>query len=168
MELATISLLVHPRIEDAAKSIGVSEKTLRNWMAREDFADELRALRAKVMEGAVSRMTGMTDKAIDTLERCLTAKKDADAVRAARAVLEFRARMDTDRMQQRLVELEREVAEMRRRPGVTVNGAVSVTVAPSAMEAYLRDLRAVKRKPPAPSQLERRLLPGVIENEEEG
>jgi hypothetical protein len=156
-ELATIALLVHPRIEDAARSIGVSEKTLRNWMARPDFAEEMRALQSRVMEGATGRMTGMVGKALDTLERCLSAKRDADAVRSARAVLEFRARMDSDRLQQRVLELEREVAEMRQSRGVVVNGGLKVTVAPGAMEAYLRDLRKMKK--PEPTPLERRLLP---------
>lgn len=146
-EAAIIALLSHASLSDAAKSIGISERGLRKWMQKEDFAESVRTLRRQVLEAGASRLTGLVSKAIETLEAGLQSKKAADRTRAARAILEFRERMDRDDLREKAAALERKLAEMQNSASPKVILASSVTISRSAIEGILgiqRDLQTRK------------------------
>src|SRR5262249_26766357 len=119
---------VHPTIAEAAATTGISEKCLRLWMAKPDFAEAVRTLRATVLEGAASRLTGLVSKAITTLEEGLESRKSADRTRAARAILEFRERLSRDQLRERVETLERQIADLQHGGRPVVHASVGVTI----------------------------------------
>ncbi len=116
-------------------------------MAKDDFAESVRTLRRQVFDAGASRLTGLVGKAIETLEPGLEAKKAADRTRAARAILEFRERMDRDDLRQKVETLEQKLAEIQNTGSPKVILASSVTISRSAIEGILgiqRDLQTRK------------------------
>src|SRR5689334_14327269 len=139
-EAAVIALLAHPSIDAAAKSVGISEKCLRLWRAKSDFADAEQNARQQVLDAGVTRLSGLIEKAITTLEEGLKAKKAADRVRAARSIIEFRQRLDKDKIKERVEELERQLSDMRRgKTTINVHGSIGVTVSQDAFASFLED-----------------------------
>ncbi len=138
-EVAMVALLSHPTIGDAAAATGISEKALRLWMAKPDFAEAVRTLRQQVLEAGATRLTGLVSEAIQTLEEGLKARKAADRTRAARAILEFRERMDRDQLRERVETLERQLADLQR-GGRPVVQAIGVTIDPAAWSAFVQNI----------------------------
>ena len=158
-ETAIVSLLAHSTIAEAAAASGISERGMRKWMSKPDFAEAVRSLRAAVLEAGASRLTGLISAAIGTLEEGLASRKSADRTSAARAILEFRERMSRDQLREKVETLERQIAELRCSmrgnvyvgPVMVSREAVStimqgkshpdVSVDPSALQAFLNDTR---------------------------
>jgi hypothetical protein len=164
-EVAVVSLLAHPTITDAAAASGISEKALRLWMAKPDFAEAVRTLRRQVLEAGASRLTGLVSEAVETLREGLKARKSADRVRAARSILEFQQRFDKDRLLERVTSLEKQIEEMRRGPGVVITGErIGISVHPEAMRNYLKD---IAKKPPSTSEIPKLNHPHVIDHHPE-
>jgi hypothetical protein len=86
-ELAIAALLDRPTVTEAAAAVGVDESTLRSWLKDPTFRTAYRAARADVLERTVARLVAASVKAVDALERNLTAARAADQVRAATAIL---------------------------------------------------------------------------------
>jgi DNA-binding MurR/RpiR family transcriptional regulator len=89
-EKAVIALLTAPRIEDAAKSAGVSESTLLRWLKLDSFTNAYRDARRAVVTQAIAQIQAAAGEAVETL---LSVANDATApassrVSAARAILE--------------------------------------------------------------------------------
>src|SRR4051812_21878095 len=88
-ELAVAALVAEPSIGAAAAVAGVSEATLRRWMATPAFAAASRAARRQLVRSAVERLQGAVGLAVDTLRTvAATGGKDSDRVRAAVALLD--------------------------------------------------------------------------------
>ena len=109
-ETAIAALLTEKSIRDAAAVVGVSDRTLRRWMADDkDFRDQYREARLQVVEHAVTRLQKACDTAVQTLEEVM---KDGSAaasarVAASRAVLDTSiAGLERDRIEERLDEIE--------------------------------------------------------------
>ena len=109
-ETAIAALLTEKSIRDAAAVVGVSDRTLRRWMADDkDFRDQYREARLQVVEHAITRLQKACDTAVKTLEDVM---QDSDAaasarVAASRAVLDTSiAGLERDRIEQRLDEIE--------------------------------------------------------------
>src|SRR5262249_62398805 len=75
-------------IEDAARKVGVNEKTLRKWLKDAAFQDAYRQARQAFKERTVALLLAANAKAIDTLVACLDADRPGDRIKAAVAVLE--------------------------------------------------------------------------------
>src|SRR5262245_16349707 len=88
LEAAVAALLSAKTIADAAKVVGVTERTLRMWMKTPAFLGIYRQVRRQVVEHALTRMQQATAAAVDALERNLTCRKPAAEVRAAAEILE--------------------------------------------------------------------------------
>ena len=88
---AAIAALMMPGITqaDAARRASVSERTLRNWLKRDDFKKELRQARRELVESSIGHLQSHLPQAVIVLAHsCLRAKKDSDRIRAALAVVE--------------------------------------------------------------------------------
>jgi hypothetical protein len=87
-EAALAALLASSTVEKAAERCGVSYRTLKGWLAQEDFAREYRARRRGLLDDAVKVLQAAATAAVATLVTKLKAPKDADAIAAARLILE--------------------------------------------------------------------------------
>ncbi len=88
-ERAIAGLLSTRTIAEAAEAAGVSSRTLERWLADNDeFVNEYRAARRRVVEGAVSRLQDATTEAVDCLKRNLTCGTPSTEVRAALGILD--------------------------------------------------------------------------------
>ena len=89
MEAAIAALVSRPSIEDAARTAGVAEKTLRRWMREPEFnAQYLRARREGVYQ-AVARMQQATGAAGLTMLKLMTDPNVPAAVRLRAAECVF-------------------------------------------------------------------------------
>jgi len=86
---AICALLSAPTFADAARDVGVSHRTLKNWMLKPAFRAELKHARQRVLEDALTRLEGACNQAVDTLCRAMNSSKPAIALRAATAVLQL-------------------------------------------------------------------------------
>jgi hypothetical protein len=87
-EQAIAALLSHATLKGAARAAGLSPRTLSAWLkSSELFKAEFRTARRRVLEQAVSSLTGATRKAVAALVRCLKCKDRGIEMRAAVAVL---------------------------------------------------------------------------------
>lgn len=88
IEQAVAALLAHATIGQAAVTLGVSERTLRGWMARDDFQKAFGAARRQLLDDAVKVLQHASKKAVATLVKHLDAERPADALKAAEAILD--------------------------------------------------------------------------------
>lgn len=86
-EQAIAALLSQPTVEAAANAAGISEKTLKNWLALPEFQAAYRAARQDILDRTVVRLLAASGKAIDTLEANLCAPRPGDQIRAAQTIL---------------------------------------------------------------------------------
>ena len=111
-ELAIAALLEHPRVEDAARAVGVGQLTLWRWRRRPEFEAAYRAARARVVEQAIGNLQAVTGEAVAALRRNLTCGVPAVEVRAAEAILEQVMKgLHLVELEARIAALERTEAE---------------------------------------------------------
>jgi hypothetical protein len=91
-EAAIAALLAAPTVEAAAAMAGVGYRTLKGWLKEPGFKAAYAEARAEVLERSVARLLRASESAVRTLEAALDAEKTADAVRAARVILEIAVR----------------------------------------------------------------------------
>ncbi len=109
-ERAIAALLSEPTIAAAAKVARISEATLWRWLQRPDFQASYRTARRHLVEGAIGRLQLATTKAVDALERNLTARrKESVQVRAAAVILDHATKAVE------LMDLEARVAALEER-----------------------------------------------------
>ncbi len=106
---AVAALLTSRTITDAAAAAGVSERTLRRWLAAEPFALAYRAASRESAREATSALLSAQREAVDVLRQCLRDGTPATRVRAARALLELGVRVAGEDLDERVRELEEEV-----------------------------------------------------------
>ena len=116
-EEAITALLAQPTIAEAARAVGLGEKTLRRWLQDPEFASAYRAARRQVTENALVALQRAAGKAVATLARNLSAPAPAAVqVRAALGILDqtFKA--------VELLDLGDEIAELKQRAGLQKDG----------------------------------------------
>jgi hypothetical protein len=87
-EAAIAALLSCRTIKQAAAKAKVGERTLRGWLAEEEFRREYQAARQQTLDKAVSSLHGALGQAVRTLKRRLTGGKAADEIRAALGIID--------------------------------------------------------------------------------
>jgi hypothetical protein len=108
-EEAIAALLNYATIDQAAKSIGVHERTLRRWQKRPEYQAAFRAARLQLYELASSRVLYLSTAALLALHRNLTSGNPAVEVRAAQIIFQHcRDEIVVDDMRQRIELLEQE------------------------------------------------------------
>jgi hypothetical protein len=116
-EQAVIALLTARNYEDAAKSVGVSVRTLLRWQKLPDFEQALREARLTNFSQSMTRLQGAAVPAVSTLLRLMVDASTPVAVKARCAyyVLEqTRKGIELEEIEARLAELER-VSEQAKR-----------------------------------------------------
>src|SRR5262249_22596851 len=106
-ESAVAALLTTPTMEEAARQVGISVRTLRDWLARPGVQRLYPEARPQVLEGAVGRLQQAGNRAVDALLRNLNCDRPAVEIRAAVAVLNEAYRG------LEVLDLESELAELR-------------------------------------------------------
>jgi hypothetical protein len=92
-EQAIAALLTANTQAKAARRAGISERTLRNWLALPRFQAAYRRARRGLVETAVGRLQAATNRAVNTLLAVAkNGSKDSDRVRAAVAILDHALR----------------------------------------------------------------------------
>jgi hypothetical protein len=86
-EAALAALLSEPTVEAAAGKAGVSYRTLKRWLAEEEFCRRFREAQRLLLEQAVARMLALGGRGVDTLARNLDCGKPGAENRAAALLL---------------------------------------------------------------------------------
>jgi hypothetical protein len=111
-ENALNALLASASVTDAAQKCGLSEKTLRRYLADADFQKEFRAARRVVFEQNIVRLQSLHAGAVETLERNLNCGNPSVEVRAAQIIIEGnRKDFETLDILKRLEILEKETKD---------------------------------------------------------
>jgi hypothetical protein len=101
------ALLAKPTIKAAAESIGISEKTARNWLADPTFLKAYRSQRRQLVEGATARVQAAMSTAVDTLLELVESDNERLRLEAAKFLFEHgREALDKDDVLERLEALE--------------------------------------------------------------
>ncbi|WP_299051864.1 hypothetical protein [uncultured Nocardioides sp.] len=106
-DLALASLLLDGSTPNAAQAASVTERTVRRWLADDDFRALYRARARAAAESATSDLLSAQREAVQALREGMRSGSPATRVRAARAVLEVAQRVTADEIDQRLTDLER-------------------------------------------------------------
>src|SRR5258706_7998043 len=128
MGAAIAALLSRPSMEDAPRTAGVAEKTLRRWLREPQFnAEYLRARREGVFQ-AVARQQQATGVAGRTILRLMTDTNVPAAVRlrAAESVFNLALKgIDQEDIEARVAALERAAPEGKQRRGEPATPPIS-------------------------------------------
>jgi hypothetical protein len=94
MHRAINSLLLYPKIDDAARECGIPSRTLYGWMKKSHFTSALAAARRRVVDVTIGRIQQASGAALAALLKILLDKDAASTakVQAARTVLEIAIR----------------------------------------------------------------------------
>lgn len=89
-EKAILALLSHSTIEAAAQEVGISRKTLHEWLKQEDFKGKLQEAKQETVNHVTMRIRASMAEAVDTLTEIMRDKETPPHARvsAAKAVLE--------------------------------------------------------------------------------
>jgi hypothetical protein len=108
---AVVALLAAPTIEDAARQVGIGEKTLRRWRVQPAFIAEYNRTRKELLEAATGQLRAAMTGAVAVLVSIANERSAPHAARvtAAARLLElgFYAHRIED-LAQRLEKLEKE------------------------------------------------------------
>lgn len=107
---ALAALLQNPKIGEACKIAGCTEKTLRNYLRNPEFKAEYTRLTDEVLNEATAKATCSMYSALETLAEIAKDKRRTDASRtaAARALVDAGIRLHTvNDLSYRVAELEK-------------------------------------------------------------
>src|SRR5215475_14119952 len=109
-EEAIAALLTQRNIDEAARSIGVTQNTLLSWMKIPEFDAAYREARRMAFRQSVSRMQQASSAAVTTLLKIMVdpTAPHSTRVRAADSVLDHSAKaIEIEDIEARVAELER-------------------------------------------------------------
>jgi transposase-like protein len=107
-------LLSTDSIEAAAKQAGVTKNTLYSWLKQQDFDKALSDSRKKLLDKALEKLTGISMKAVNTLEQLLSAESEAVRRAAANDVLGHALKYrELSEIEARLESVEKIILEKR-------------------------------------------------------
>ena len=110
MALAIVALLTCRNTEEAAKSVGVSTKTLLRWQKLPEFGKAFREARTATFRQCVARLQQASGPAVTTLLRILVNPSAPLAIQARCAYYildQTRKSVETEDLDARVAELER-------------------------------------------------------------
>jgi hypothetical protein len=96
-------------IQQAARSVHVSERTVHRRLADSQFQRLVTTLRGEMVNRATGRLSDDATKAVETLAALLSAKSEPVRLGAARSILELGAKLRES------TELERRIADLEAR-----------------------------------------------------
>jgi hypothetical protein len=110
MEQAILALLTARNTEEAAKSVGVSVKTILRWQKLPDFDRAFREARLGTFRQSVARLQQASVPAVTTLLKMLVDPSTPPGVKARCAYYildQTKKAVETEEIEARLAELER-------------------------------------------------------------
>jgi DeoR/GlpR family transcriptional regulator of sugar metabolism len=87
-EKVLVALLETPSVRDAAKSSGVSEATIYNFLRDSEFKTAYREARRQTVETAIAQMQSAASEAVDRLKELQYCENPAVAARCAQIIFE--------------------------------------------------------------------------------
>jgi hypothetical protein len=107
-EVAIAALLEHASLQEAAASCGLSERTLRRWLTNEEFQEQYRAERDRLLETAQNLLRAKSVEAVEVLVSVSNDQASPSAVRvsAARSIISLGIAGEILDVENRLTELE--------------------------------------------------------------
>jgi hypothetical protein len=112
-ELAIAALLSCRTIADAARSCGLSERTLKRWLRDEEFSRQYRQAKSETLAAAMGKLAANAGEAVEALLAVIRNRRASAAARVSASVrlieLCLRDRVDSE-LEGRLRELELELA----------------------------------------------------------
>jgi hypothetical protein len=115
MEQLIANLLTEPTYALAAEKTGISEPTLYRWLRLPAFQRAYRDARRRVVDVAVSRLCGLTEKAVAALEKNLKCGVPGAEIRAAVAVLDnVKALLLGEQFEEQVAKMAGEISELQR------------------------------------------------------
>ena len=116
-EAAIASLLATSKIYEAADRCGVSERTLKRWLAMPDFQAAFSEAKSELLKVATSKLRREAGAAVDVLSSVArdTEAPAASRVTAGRTLLELAFKShETEVLEERIAALERSVGHGNR------------------------------------------------------
>ncbi len=108
-ERVLIALIETTSIREAAKTCGISEATIYNYLQDKDFLAEYRNARRQTVETAIAQMQGAASEAVGRLRELQYCENPAVAARCAQIIFENSIRaVETTDILQRLEVIEDE------------------------------------------------------------
>jgi DNA-binding transcriptional MerR regulator len=110
MEQAVAALLSARNLEEAAKSVNISVRTLQRWQKQPQFDKALRGARLAAFRQSLARLQQASVPAVTTLLKLMVDAGTPLAVKARCAVFvleQARKSVETEELEQRIAELER-------------------------------------------------------------
>jgi hypothetical protein len=90
-------LLQGQKIADIAGEIGVSEKTIDNWLRAPDFRNELMSNAQKIIDSTVVNLLGLNEQCVNVLTDILENSSDRNRLHAVKLIFETTGRwLDND------------------------------------------------------------------------
>jgi len=107
-------LIASDTVEEAAQQIGVARTTLYGWMEKDEFDQAVKVARRKLLDKSLNKLTNVSMKAVNTLEKLLDAESEAVRRAAANDVLNHSLKYrELSEIEERLESVERLVLERR-------------------------------------------------------
>ncbi|MEN6375703.1 MAG: phBC6A51 family helix-turn-helix protein [Smithella sp.] len=101
-------------MEDAARQIGITKGTLYQWLKQDEFVKEVQTARKKLLDKAMNKLTNVSMKAVNTLEKLLDAESEAVRRAAANDILGHALKhRELSEIEDRLESVEKIVMERR-------------------------------------------------------
>ena len=110
MEDAIVALLTTRTVEEAARVVGISAKTLLRWMKEPEFNKAFLAAQRAAFGQAIGRLHHLSSAAVTTLGKVMLepGTPPATRVRAADSILDHTIKaIEIESLEARLTELER-------------------------------------------------------------
>ncbi len=106
---AVIALLQHPNVAEAAKAVGIGERTLWRWIGEPEFAAAVAAAEGGAIDEATRRLVQMQTSSLDVLQAVLDDRRVPIAIRmrAAGMAIDFMLKLrELRNVEARLAALE--------------------------------------------------------------
>lgn len=101
-------------VEEAARKAGIARGTLHGWLKNEEFQEAVHEARKRLLDRALHRLSNICLKAVNTLERLLSAESEAVARAAANDILGHALKhRELSEIEARLESVERIVLERK-------------------------------------------------------
>ena len=92
---------------EAAKKVGIGERTLRRWLKQDDFRQTVAAAKAEMVSRAVAMLADASTEAATTLRRLLQADSESVRLNAAKAIIELGIKLrESEELAARVKQLE--------------------------------------------------------------
>lgn len=112
--LAISHIISSPSIEEASQKAKVSRGTIYKWLKDDDFCNELKSQRDKVINTTLERLKGAITQAVEELIKLTSAQKDEVRRLACNDIIAYTLKsLEIQNIEQRLDKIERIILEKK-------------------------------------------------------